>query len=198
MKPQEKILFCKLLAGIAEFYGKPLSRNVLEIYWNILEKYSLDQIKHALNLHIVNPDHGQFMPKPADIIRYLEVDDSIKALHAWDKVISAIRRVGSNSSITFDDPLINVVIHQMGGWINLCYQNEDKMPFIANEFRKRYAVYLIHPSPTPPAYLPGIDECTNRLNGYDKHIEKPVLFGEKDMKLLISNAKPENEDKDHE
>src|SRR3954471_13014259 len=102
MNNQEKMLFCKLLSRIAEFFNKTLSPNDLEIYWSLLQKYELDSINHALNLHMVNPKNGQFMPKPADIIRYIEKDNDLKALYAWDKVTSAVTIVGSYESIKFD------------------------------------------------------------------------------------------------
>jgi hypothetical protein len=196
MRRQEKSIFCKLLANIAEFYSKTLSANVLEIYWNVLEKYELVQVKQALNLHLVNPANGQFMPKPADIIRYIEKDNSLKALHAWDKAISGVRAMGSYHSITFDDPVINIVINEMGGWVNLCCTSNDKLPFIANEFQRRYAAYLIYTPPPAPNYLPGIFEYQNRLAGFHKHIPKPIFFSDKDVQLLISDFKIDEENKD--
>ena len=198
MNSQEKMSFCKLLTGIAEFYSKTLYTNDLDIYWSVLEKYELDKIKQALKLHIVNPKSGQFMPKPADIIRYLEKDDSLKALYGWDKAIAGVRQKGAYKSIEFDDPIVNIVINEMGGWVDFCYKiNKDNSPFIANEFQRRYAAYLICPNPLAPEYLPGIFECQNRLNGYHNHIPKPDKFGDNDLKLLISNfnlAQLENDD----
>jgi hypothetical protein len=187
MNNQEKMLFCKLLSRIAEFFNKTLSPNDLEIYWSLLQKYELDSINHALNLHMVNPKNGQFMPKPADIIRYIEKDNDLKALYAWDKVTSAVTIVGSYESIKFDDPLIHIIINQMGGWITRCHVNEKQLPFVGNEFQRRYGAYLIYPSPPAPPHLPGFYECQNRLLGYLENIPAPVFFGDKEVRLLISN-----------
>src|SRR5262245_48873368 len=104
MNPEDKALFCKLLTGTAELYNQRLTPSALEIYWNVLEKYPLERIKNALNLHVRNPDNGQFMPKPADILRYIELSSTAKALYTWDKVDAARAIVGGHNSIIFDDP----------------------------------------------------------------------------------------------
>ena len=162
MIAKDKILFCALLTSVAELYGKPISANVLEIYWNTLEKYSLESIRRAVHLHVTNPDNGQFMPKPADILRYIETSQSTKALHAWDKVVLAMQRVGAINSIEFDDPAISVVIKEMGGWISICYKSRnDNLPFMAIEFQRRYSIYLIHPLPYVPKHLCGITVSVN-------------------------------------
>jgi len=188
MKAKDKTLFCALLTSVAELYGKPLSANVLEIFWSALERYSLEDVRRAVSFHVTNQDNGQFMPKPADLLRYNEDSNAIKALHAWDKVILAMQRKGAQCSIEFDDPAIHVVINEMGGWVSMCYNShKDKLPFTAIEFQKRYSAYLIHPLPPAPDYLWGITEHINRICGYHDQIPKPVRFGDKDMLLMIEN-----------
>jgi len=191
MNIKDRVLFCELLTGVAELYNKPLTHNALDIYWNILEKYPPEKIKQALNLHIENPDSGQFMPKPADILRYIEMSHTARAMRAWDKVVAAMSRVGAYNSIMFDDPLIHIIINEMRGWVAVCH-DEQKIPFIAQEFQRRYMMYLLYsPSSPAPLYLAGIYEYQNRLHGFLDHIPKPIPFGDKEMKLLISNLTPE-------
>lgn len=189
MKANDKMLFCTLLTSVAELYGKHLEANSLDIYWHTLKKYSLETIRRAVQFHVTNQDNGQFMPKPADLLRYIEESNDIKSLHAWDKVVLAMQKVGAQNSIEFDDPAIHVVINEMGGWITICYESDNKkLPFKAIEFQRRYSAYLIHPLPPAPKHLCGIIEHLNRIYEYYDRIPKPVFFGKKEMILILETS----------
>jgi hypothetical protein len=177
MKPEDKERFAQLMIGVAELYGKKLSNQLLNIYWAALTAYSLEEVNAALNRHALSPDVGQFMPKPADIVRCLEGSSSTQALQAWTKVINAIKQVGAYSSVIFDDPLIHAVIYDMGGWIRLCQSKEDEAGFRSREFEKRYSAYVLQPPTAYPAHLPGVIEQQNALAGFAK--EPPMLIGDK-------------------
>ena len=55
--------------GLAGFYGTELGKTSLAIYWDTLREYEFDAVQEAMRSHVKDPDHGRFMPKPADIIR---------------------------------------------------------------------------------------------------------------------------------
>lgn len=183
MKYEDKTMFVTLMTGIAELYGKKLSTHWLEIYWRCLESYEFNDIKNALNSYIVNPDNGQFIPKPADIVRILIGNSTEKALYAWSKVLKAIREVGCYTTIVFDDPIIHVVIYDMGGWITLCRTVEDQLPFIGREFEKRFMGYLRQKLGTYPTKLIGFVEHFNQQNS--DTVVQPVLFGNKTLALQV-------------
>lgn len=185
MKPLEKNHFAKMLMAICELYGKKMSEALLSLYWSALERFSFDDIRRAITHHVNNPDVGQFMPKPADIVRYLEGDSETHALQAWAKVESAIRKVGSYASIAFDDPIIHVVIVEMGGWRKLCGTSTAEMPFRANEFMKRYQSYQHKQPDSFPRYLSGIYEHNNHSNGYHGLDETPVLVGDERLAAAV-------------
>lgn len=138
MKESERADFAKLLTGVAELYGKKMSPMLMNIYWMALKRFDLVAIRQSINRHVNNVDIGQFMPKPADVIRYLEGDSETHALKAWSKVESAIRKIGGYNTVIFDDPLIAVVVRSMGGWPRLCGMLTKDMPFRAGEFMRRY------------------------------------------------------------
>src|SRR5437870_914018 len=112
--------FTILMAGIGELYGKNISSHLIDIYWQVLKQYELVDVQNAFQSHVQNPDCGQFFPKPADIVRFIEGSGETKALLAWAKVERAIRQLGSYQSVVFDDSLIHIVIEDMGGWVKLC------------------------------------------------------------------------------
>lgn len=184
MRVNEKSDFAKLMTAVAELYGKKMSSALLSIYWGALERFCFADIRRAITQHVNNADVGQFIPKPADIVRYLEGDSHTHALQAWSKVESAIRRIGAYDSVAFDDPIINIVIADMGGWGKMCAIATKEMPFRANEFMKRYQGYFRGCPMNYPKYLRGIFEHTNRVNDYPENTIS-VLVGDELRALSV-------------
>lgn len=169
-------IFSGLMAGVGELYNKTISAALTKIYWLTLKCYEIEDVQHAFNAHIHNPDCGQFFPKPADIVRFIEGSGETKALVAWTKVEKAIQQIGIYQSVAFDDPLIHAVLEDMGGWVKLCTVTDIQLPFCANEFQKRYMGFVLKKPNRHPRYLCGIIECDNTKNGYE--LEAPILLGD--------------------
>ena len=138
MESTDKQKFMEVIVGAAEIIGKLLSKVALKLYWNALNNYDLKSVVVAVEECIKNPDTGQFMPKPADIIKQIDGGTEDRALIAWTKFERAIRSVGTYDSVVFDDHKIHIVAQDMGGWIKFGKVMEDEMPFLKNEFVKRY------------------------------------------------------------
>lgn len=168
--------FTEMMGVVGELYGKTISPQLTDIYWRVLKQYELQDVRQAFLAHMTNPDCGQYFPKPADIVRFIDGSGETKALQAWAKVEKAIIQVGRYQSIAFDDPLIHAVIEDMGGWGKLCSMNNDQMPFCANEFQKRYMGFVSKKPNRHPKYLYGLTECENTKNGFD--IVPPLLIGD--------------------
>lgn len=168
--------FKQLLTGVCVLYGKPVPETLLDIWWNALEKLEFDAVKKALEAHVLHPDKGQYMPKPADVMEQLQGSTESQALRAWALVAKSIREVGAYESVQFADPLIHAVIRDMGGWIALCQGKVSELPFRAREFEKRYQSLWNHPPLECPHQLAGLLEQQNRLGGYVP--PPPVLIGQ--------------------
>lgn len=168
--------FSALMAGVGELYGKTISAALTNIYWRTLKCYDITDVQRAFNAHIHNPDCGQFFPKPADIVRFIEGSGETRALFAWTIVEKAIHQVGIYQSVVFDDPLIHAVLEDMGGWVKLCTVTNVQLPFYANEFQKRYMSFVLKKPTRYPRYLCGISECENTKNGYA--CKPPLLLGD--------------------
>ncbi|MFO0207809.1 MAG: DUF6475 domain-containing protein, partial [Betaproteobacteria bacterium] len=109
-----------MLSAVAAVYGREITPEVTAIYWAALAPYDLGAVRQAFDRHVRNPDAGQFLPKPADLIRMLGGTTADSAMQAWAKVEKAIRRVGGHESVVFDDALIHRCIDDMGGWVKVC------------------------------------------------------------------------------
>lgn len=181
-----------VLAGVFTLYGKQLSPALFGIWWESMRPYDFAAVKDALNRHAVNPDNGQFLPKPADVVKLIGGGTLDAALVAWSKVDRAVRSVGTYESVCFDDALINAVLRDMGGWVMFGTKTEDEWPFVAREFENRYRGYCTRGRvPDYPRYLAGIHERDNSQQGFDTRA--PVLIGDQAVAQRVfegGNAKP--------
>lgn len=183
MKNQHREKFVALMAGVGELYGKSMSPELIAIYWEGLREFEFDEVKVALNLHVRNPDTGQFMPKIADVVKFIEGNTLTQAMRAWQKVNDAMRQVGTYASVVFDDPIIHAVISDMGGWQPLGMVQDDEWPFKAREFEKRYQSYKVQGPREYPRKLIGRFEVENAKNGYP--VPEPVLIGNQEQARLV-------------
>ena len=183
MLNQDIPIFARLMTGIGEVYGKSFTMVVIDIYWNVLKDFKLEDVQAAVYRHIKNPDVGRFLPKPADIVMAIDGTSQNQALLAWTKVVSAIHRVGCYTSIAFDDALIHAVIEDMGGWWQICSIDTKQLPFVSKEFQERYRGYVIKKPIRYPRYFIGLIE--NRNNSFGYICDPPVLFGDKEKAKQI-------------
>lgn len=168
--------FENVISGVGDLYGKKMSEWGLSIWWEALKNYDLLAIRDALSKHVRNPDTGQFMPKPADVVKMIGGSTVDSALVAWTKVDKAVRQVGTYADVVFDDPVIHRVIDDMGGWIAMGTKTESDWPFVAKEFENRYRGYSIRGSiPEYQNVMVGIANAQNQQHGFDN--QEPVLIG---------------------
>ncbi|MFV0575972.1 MAG: DUF6475 domain-containing protein [Vibrio sp.] len=180
----DKHQFAEMLRMTAEMYSKPSpAAQLIKMYWAALEKYEISEVRSALNIHIQNPDVGQFFPKPADIIRNIDGTTESKAQLAWTQVQKAIGSVGGCNSVVFDDAIVHAVVDDMGGWVDLCLGDEEELVFKQREFEKRYRAYMLTPPLAYPKKLVGSSEMYNQTNGFD--IDAPLVIGAIDKAALV-------------
>jgi hypothetical protein len=178
MKPSDFDTFAHMLNAIGDLYGKPQSEWSISLWWGALKHYDLAAVRDALNRHVQNPDTGQFMPKPADVVKMAQGSTMDAALIAWAKLDRGVRSVGTHRSVVFDDPLLHRVVAEMGGWIAFGEKREDEWPFVRNEFVNRYRGYRVRSElPDYPPVLTGIAEAGNGRNNV-AHAEPPMLVGD--------------------
>lgn len=183
MQANDKQAFAGLLVTIGELYSKPISPILSKLYWRMLERFEWQDVVDALQAHVQDPDYGQFMPKPADIIRAINGNGQTQSLQAWTKLEHAIRHIGPYHSVVFDDAIIHQVVSEMGGWIKICKTDGKELPFVAKEFQARYSSYRHKPPINYPKSLPGISEHQNGNHGFAIH--PPMLLGDETMAKAV-------------
>lgn len=176
MKTADFDRFSMALTACAELYGRSVSEGAMSLWWQALERFDIEQIEKAFRLAVESPDGGQFMPKPADLIKRLEGTATDRSLLAWGKLYDAMARVGAYTSVAFDDPAIHAAVQDMGGWQKLCRTPTEELPFIQRRFTEAHRVYSERPDAPFPAVLQGETEQQNRAAGRGV-AQPPVLIG---------------------
>lgn len=185
MERTDRKRLAQCLLAASEVYGREVSEAVAGVWWNALRWHDIEAVEVAFQRHMTNPDTGQFMPKPADIVRMLAGTTADSAMVAWAKVDKAMRTVGTYQSVVFDDAIAMRVLQDMGGWIALGTKSGDEWPFVANEFRTRYQGFKQRGEiPEYPPRLAGIAEADCVRRGYAA--PDPVLIGDAGVAQCIA------------
>lgn len=165
-----------VLGGVHDFYGKELSKFAVTVWMQACEMFDVEQVTKALSAHLMDAERGQFMPKPADIVRQLHGTSADRSLIAWGKVLDAMQRVGAYQSVVFDDGAIHGAISDMGGWAAICRSETDELPFTQKRFCDLHRAYSARPDMPYPARLVGDHEMHNAPRGYS--VAPPMLIGD--------------------
>ena len=177
----------KAFTATMELYGRRVSVDMLDLFTGIMARFEADDVLRALETHMLDPDVGQYPPKPADVVRRIQGGNGSRAAKAWAKVMHAIRTVGGWPSVVFDDPLIHACISDMGGWIKLCEMKEADAPFRAKDFDRLYMGYRQQEHvPAYPPHFPGRAEIENRQNGFPP--DPPLLLGDQTAARLTHDG----------
>ena len=172
MLEEDSSQFAKLIMSVSEIYRLPFSSTTIEIYWRLLERFSIEDVSDAIHCHM---EVCKYPPTPADIIMAIGGSPKDQASLAWTKTADAIKFIGGHASVAFDDALIHAVIKDMGNWIKLCDIEDKQMPFSQKEFQERYRRYINKNPPDHPKYLIGRIEHYNSTHGYS--YPSPLLIG---------------------
>ncbi len=177
MEWNDKKRFLELITGLAHTFGMEMSVKDIENYWLFLRQYPLAEFEKAVIHYCASPEGHRFMPKPGELIAAIEGNALQQAQQAWSKVLNAVRRVGGDNSVIFDDALIHAVIVDMGGWVRLCEMYQRDESFKQREFESRYIAYRRHPPQLYPQQLFG---RMAGINGVLNHLplRQPILVGD--------------------
>lgn len=142
MTQDDKPEFVRLLSDVLAYYGKDNSKFLLNLWWTACQPFDFEQVSRALSRHATDPEHGQYAPKVADVVRILSGTSTDRANLAWGKAYEAMGSVGAYTDVVFDDPAIHAVIEDMGGWPKLCRGEIKDLSFLQHRFCEAYRAYV--------------------------------------------------------
>ena len=141
MTPQDRAEFAQLVTNVLAYYRQDASRFTLDLWWQACQPYTLAQLGQALTAHATDPDHGQFAPKVADLVRQLSGTHTERAALAWGKALEAMQAVGAYQDVVFDDPAIHAAVEDLGGWPNLCRTPMAELGHVQHRFCQAHRAY---------------------------------------------------------
>ena len=186
MKADDLRRFSAEMMALSELYNRDMSETLLELYFEALRQYPIQEIVGAVRVHIKHRDQGQFFPKPADLIRLIEGDTQTQAMLAWDTAVKAMMEIGQYTSVKFDDSILGKVIHEMGGWPEFYDWPDKEMPFKKKEFMDRYRAYAGRGGVEDPGPLLGLYGKANIETGFP--VAPHVLIGAPERKAIGENT----------
>lgn len=189
MTPNDRADFTNALSAVYSLYRAELSDATLDLWWAALRQFEIKEVRVALTRCLTNPDSGQFMPKPADVVRELGGTTGDASMLAWAKVVGGFKQHGTHESVAFDDLIIHRVLVDMGGWYWFGQQKTDDMPFIEKRFRDAYRAWRRKGElGDAPPHLAGMIEQVNGGRGFNNDIPKPKLIGDHVKALQVSQG----------
>lgn len=186
MLDSDKREFKQMMIGVGELYSKPVSNPMLDIYFMALTPYTLDQVANGLGKHASDTTHGTYMPKPADIIRQIELgkpSPEQRAELAWMTIEREMSRTGAYGSLKMDDQQALAAVKSIGSWKDLCHTDIDKLAWKRKEFIAAYTNFENTPIDALPNHLAGMIE-QSRV----KKFEPTKLLAELKAKMELSNG----------
>lgn len=178
MKPSDREKFAGLLADAMAFYRQDVSPFALSVWWQACERYDMEQVRKALTRHAMDPERGQFSPKPADIVRALDGTATDRATLAWGKVFDAIQRVGQYQDVVFDDPAIHAAVEDLGGWPKVCITEIKELSYLQHRFTESHRAYTERGAFEYPRKLAGNRSGDDVYASRGLPAPKPVVIGD--------------------
>lgn len=177
--------FRDMLTDVMAYYRQDVSRFVLDLWWNACKSFDLQQIGKAMQRHATDPEHGQFAPKVADMVRILQGTTTDRAALAWGKVLESMSAVGAYTDVVFDDPAIHAAAEDMGGWPKMCRTDLKEISYLQHRFMQSYRAYAERGQFDYPRRLAGDRSPDSEYEKAGLKLPRPALVGDPERAKLV-------------
>lgn len=139
MDDSHKREFGELLITLGATLGVKPDKPQLRGYWMALDDLSIEQMRAAVSMAAkdTKATYGQ-LPLPAVLRSYVCEDKGRRAELAWQAVLRAMARHGTNKGVDFDDRRTNAALRAIGGWRELGMCKADSLDWRRREFLIAY------------------------------------------------------------
>jgi len=171
MKHEDKKKFAETLKFAAIAYNNDCTQDVLRVYFELLEDYTIEQVQVAVKAHCVGTGHeSKFFPKAADLICQIrgtkaenKADTENMGLAQWQTVLNCIRKYGSYQTPVFNDPITKACVSNMG-WRTICGMEMKELDWKGKEFVQMYGNYSTRPLDQLPGHIAGREDIQKLKN----------------------------------
>jgi len=177
----ENTVFLQGITLIEVVIQKKFTKEQLQVYKLLLDDIKDEQFINGIN-NLLRTRVYTNIPSPAEIREYAlekrQNDIEIKIAEGKLKIKKAIGAIGTNKSVIFDDPILHLIIKNLGGWIKLGVMTFDEFEnYFKWDFPKIYKAYSSRKNGEIPLVLEG------RFND-----DKATFVGDKQKALAWQNA----------
>jgi len=162
MDDSNKREFQEIVLATAELYSSVKKIEVtpimLKLFFSSLKDFTIEQVSFGFEQHLCDQFDGKFFPKPANIIKHLQVKElsaKEKAELCWAQIEREIRVTGSWGKLNLDDKQGLAALKSFTSWKDLCGMDTSKMTWAKKEFISMYSTYENTPVEFLPSSLPG-------------------------------------------
>lgn len=185
MQQSERGAFAQLITDVLAYYRQDASRFVLDLWWNACKSFDMEQVQKAMQRHATDPEHGQFAPKVADLVRILSGTTTDRASLAWGKVLEAMSSVGAYTDVIFDDPAIHAAAEDMGGWPKMCRTEIKELGLLQHRFMQSYRAYAERGQFDFPRRLGGDRSPDSEYEKAGLKLPRPALIGDLERAKMV-------------
>jgi len=130
MTDRERLL--TTLAAVYAFYERELTELACEFWCDDMGNFPVDAVERAFAAHRRDPERGQWLPKPADIIRQLQGDTTQRAALAWGEALDCARAGGAGYARL--QPATRAALDSIGGMLALRRADDSQVSFLQRQF----------------------------------------------------------------
>lgn len=140
MTDAEEKRFTTLIRALVESFGAKYTDGMLMGYRLGLDGIPLEDIERGVQRAL---KECKFMPKPVELRDMSGVTPlAVKAALAWTAVKKAVHSLSAYGSPDFEDPVVNAVIRNMGGWVQFCGRDSDTFEtFTRKDFERLFVLF---------------------------------------------------------
>lgn len=177
--------FAGLFADVMAYYRQDVSDFTQSLFWTACENFEFEQVAKAFDRHAKDPEHGQFPPKVADLVRILQGTHTDRAQLAWGKALEAMSSVGAYTDVVFDDPAIHACIEDLGGWPKVCRTETKELSYLQHRFCESHKAYTGRGSFGYPRRLNGDRSPDSEYEKKGLKPPRPALVGDAEQCRLV-------------
>lgn len=107
MTDEDKKAFAAILRGVADVYSREMSVDSIRLWWRLLSRFNVPEVKAAFEAHMMDSDAGRFMPMPAHIVGKIEKMNPQKnaPLSADEAWAIAVQAQDESATVVWNQPI---------------------------------------------------------------------------------------------
>ena len=172
MNDSDRKEFAQTMKFAAIAYEREFDTARMRVYFDLLEDYSIDEIKAAVKAHCKgNSVESDFFPKVSNITAQIfgtkkqaEQAEQFIAEAAWLSIPKAIRGIGQYRTPQFHD-LVTTACVSIMGWKTLCSMTEKDTVWKMKEFVELYQNLKNKPLDQLPNNIQGLESIQEMKGG---------------------------------